>query len=102
MNLTQPLLDKEVRQPPEAKFIHSISSSLCQRNIGGLVLFKSILTLIGYLMLNPVYTYTYIILHTSFVREVFVGLFLNKPELTCLYTVQGFQVLLSSANNSIQ
>ena len=55
-----------------------------------LVGFYGISNFVGYLMLNPVYTY---ILNIWLVNEELLGDVSNKPELICLHTIKWFQVL---------
>ena len=60
--------------------------------------FHDISTLVGYLKTNPIFTY---ILNVYDLQTHFVDTFLNKPELILLYTVKWFQVFLSNTNISI-
>ena len=64
----------------------------------GLIGFYGISTIIGYLMSNPVFTYTP---NTYDLKSHFVDTFLNESELILLYIVQWFQVFLSNMNISI-
>ncbi len=64
----------------------------------GLVWFGHISTILGYLMLNPLYTY---ILNIYDLQTHFVDTFFNEPELFFLHIVKWFQVLLSNTNSSV-
>ena len=61
--------------------------------------FYRISTFLCYLIHNSVYMW---ILYDLSANSLYVILFLNEPELICLYTVKRFQWLISYINNSIQ
>ena len=66
--------------------------------VGWLVGFYAISTLLGYLISNSVYTYSYI-RYIGFVNEYFVSNTLKELDLICFHTAKWFQVLLLNTNN---
>ena len=75
------------------------SKKLSIADMIGLVWFGyGILAIVGYLMLNPVYTY----ILNMICKHILSIMFLNKPGLIFfLLTVKWFQVLLSYTNNKV-
>ena len=69
----------------------------------GLILCIS--TIVGYLMLNPIYTYIsniYDFILFNFMHINYCWLFnANEPELILFQTVKWFSLFLSNTNNSI-
>ena len=73
-------------------------------NIHGLVWFYGISTTEGFLMPNPIYIYIYIYIYQIYMicKYLLLISFLNEPKLNYLHAVKWYQILLCITNNSIK